>query len=862
MTAHRVSKSVVESVLDDVISAYRVGGRPSAYDELIDAEGSIRGHWREVADGVAVNDAHGREPLRDRVAHLVENDGITYNEITDTKDGAPVSAPSPWLLDGLPLVLAAPDWDPLEAGLLQRTRVLDAVLADLYGPMQTVRRGLIPPELVFADPGYVRAAHGISIPGRHQLFLHGADISRSSDGEFRVIADRTQAPSGVGYALADRRVISRALPTVFGDVRPRPLSGFTQAMRLALIDAAPEGAEDPVVVVLSPGAHSETSFDQAHLATVLGFPLVESADLVVRDGHLWMRSLGTLKRVDVVLRRVDALFSDPLDLRPDSRLGVVGLVEVMRRGKVTVVNTLGSGVLENPALPRLLPRLCRELLDEDLALPSVQRYWAGDAAERSYVLAHLDTLVLERTTGEPAVLGASLTQQEREALRARIEAEPCSWVGTESPEYSSAPIESLHGVASAPVQFRMFSVSQRGGYAALNGGLGAVVSHLGPDGNVVSSAAKDVWIRAAERVKPSEAGSPSALTLPEALPLLAGAAAEPVSSPRVLDDMFWIGRYAERSEHTARLLIAMRDKIADYRHRPWLPGSDCLPVLFSAVMAYAGWSEAEFGADEADAAVRKLTVTADRAGALADSVERLQQACRSVRDQLSNDTWSVFSGVDRAIAAAQYDDTDDPVLAATAQTAVLGGMLALSGLSAESMVHDAGWYHTDIGKRVERALALTKLLSNTLTAQHGPSCERAVVESVLATTESSVTYRRRNRGQVRIAAVALLLLFDEGNPRSLIFQLDKLRSNLRALPDASGSSRAERLVEEISARLRRADPVDLEAVDADGRRADLGKLMDGIHESLRELSDVLTDKLAVPTAMQPLWGTTTGRYVP
>ena len=269
-----------------------------------------------------------------------------------------------WHLDALPLVISSADWDTLEAGLVQRSRLLDAVLTDLYGPRRSITSGVLPPPLLFAHPGYVRAARGIEVPGRHQLFLHGCDISRARDGSFLVNADWTQAPSGAGYALADRRVVAHAIPDLYERIGPRPASPWAQALRLALIDAAPESAEEPVVVVLSPGIHSETAFDQAYLASVLGFPLVESADLVVRDGKLWMRSMGTLKRVDVVLRRVDADYADPLDLRADSRLGVVGLVEVLRRGAVTVVNTLGSGVLESPGLLRFLPELAERLLGE------------------------------------------------------------------------------------------------------------------------------------------------------------------------------------------------------------------------------------------------------------------------------------------------------------------------------------------------------------------------------------------------------------------------------------------------------------------------------------------------------------------
>ncbi|MGE4363189.1 MAG: circularly permuted type 2 ATP-grasp protein, partial [Mycolicibacterium sp.] len=292
------------------------GGPTTGYDEFVDAAGNVRPAWQELADCVRDRGRDGLDRLRAVVRGLVDNDGITYIQ---TDDGDAV--PGPWHLDALPLVISAADWDRLEAGLVQRSRLLDAVLADLYGERRSITGGVLPPQLLFAHPGYVRAARGIEVPGRHQLFLHGCDVSRGSSGDFVVNADWTQAPSGAGYALADRRVIAHAIPELYEQIGPQPVSPWAQALRLALVDAAPESAEEPMVVVLSPGIHSETAFDQAYLASVLGLPLVESADLVVRDGKLWMRSMGTLKRVDVVLRRVDADYADPLDLRPDSRLG-------------------------------------------------------------------------------------------------------------------------------------------------------------------------------------------------------------------------------------------------------------------------------------------------------------------------------------------------------------------------------------------------------------------------------------------------------------------------------------------------------------------------------------------------------------
>ena len=339
--------------------------------------------------------------------------------------------------------------------------------------------------------------------------MHGCDVSRAADGNFLVNADWTQAPSGAGYALADRRVVAHTIPDLYERIAPRPTSPFAQALRLSLIEAAPEAAEDPVVVVLSPGSHSETAFDQSYLASLLGFPLVESADLVVRDGKIWMRSLGTLKRVDVVLRRVDAAFVDPLDLRADSRLGVVGLVEAQRRGAVTVVNTLGSGILESPGLMRFLPELAERLLGETPLLASAPMYWGGIDRERSHLLTHLDSLLIRSTVGADPIVGPLLSSAQRDGLAARIEATPWQWVGQQLPQFSAAPTDHYSGgLASGNVGMRLFTVSQRGGYAPMIGGLGYVLAQGSGAYTLKTVAAKDVWVQSSTR-----AGAERAVTL-------------------------------------------------------------------------------------------------------------------------------------------------------------------------------------------------------------------------------------------------------------------------------------------------------------------------------------------------------------
>lgn len=846
-------------------------GRSGGYDEFVDADGNVRPVWGEVADAISERGRSGLDRLRSVVHSLIDHDGITYtgpSEVPATRDpSAPGHGPepTPWILDTLPLVISAPDWAVLEAGLIQRSRLLDVVLADLYGPRNVLTEGLLPAQLVFAHPGYVRSANGIKVPGHHQLFMHGCDISRRTDGSFQVNADWTQAPSGAGYALADRRVLAHAVPDLYERIAPRPTTPFAQALRLSLIEAAPDVAQDPMVVVLSPGIYSETAFDQAYLATMLGFPLVESADLVVRDGKLWMRSLGTLKRVDVVLRRVDAVYADPLDLRADSRLGVVGLVEALHRGTVTVVNTLGSGILESPGVLRFLPELAERLLGEDPLLPTAPVYWGGIPSELSHLLANLSKLLIKPTDGGETLVGPTLSSTQLTDLAARIEAVPWRWAGQELPTFSSAPTDHAGVLSSAGVGMRLFTVAQRSGYAPMIGGLAYVLAPGSSSYTLKTVAAKDIWVRPTERSIAETTMHP----VPEHIipePAKTGAGTYGVSSPRVLSDLFWMGRYGERAENMARLLIVARERYHIYRHHQDSEESESVPALMSALGRITGTETGAAGDGDSDKAemiavapsmLWSMTLDLDRPGSLIRSVEGLALSARAVRDQLSNDTWMVLANVERAMALRSDPPqslAEADALLASAQTQALAGMLTLSGVAGESMVHDVGWTMMDIGKRIERGLWLTALLSDTLTPVRGTVAEQSVVEATLLACESSVIYRRRTLGKISVAAVTDLMLFDAQNPRSLLFQLERLRANLKDLPGSSGSSRPERLVDEINTRLRRSDPAELEEITG-GRRAELAELLDAVHAALRDLADVITaTQLSLPGGMQPLWG--------
>ena len=413
---------------------------------------------------------------------------------------------------------------------------------------------------------------------------------------------------------------------------------------------------------------------------------------------------------------------------------------------------------------------------------------------------------------------------------------------------------------------RLFTVAQRSGYAPMIGGVGYVLAS-GPAAYTLKTvAAKDIWVRPTERARAET------VTLPTApAPAKTAAGTWGVSSPRVLSDLFWMGRYGERAEETARLLIVARDRFHVYRHNQDTEESECVPVLMAALGRLTGTQTGADG-DHAEAiavapsTLWSLTLDPTRPGSLVQSVEGVALAARAVRDQLSNDTWMVLAGVERAVAL-RSDPPDSlaeaDALLASAQAQTLAGMLTLSGVAGESMVRDVGWTMMDIGKRIERGLWLTALLRATLTAVRSAAAEQTIIEATLVACESSVIYRRRTVGRVSVAAVTELMLFDPDNPRSLLYQLERLRADLKDLPGSSGSSRPERLVEEIGTLLRRSHPEELEAVSADGQRAKLADLLDAIHTELRDLAEVITTtQLALPGGMQPLWGPDERRVMP
>lgn len=793
------------------------GASGERFDEVIDAEGGLRPSWRAVAG--AAYDLTGDELRRidEEITMLLADDGVTYEH--------PDAGSVPWGLDPMPLVLDAATWARLDVGLAQRAELMGALLDDLYGAQRMLSEGVVPASVVFSHAGFLRPLVGTG--QRHHLLLSGADLGRDAAGEWCVLADRVQAPSGLGFAMENRRVISRVLPELYREAELHRMEPYFATLRSALLRAAPAGVDDPRIVVLSPGTHSETAYDQAFLANVLGFPLVQGGDLLMRDGAVWMKPPGYPERrpderVDVILRRVDAEWSDPLELRAGSRLGFPGLVEAVRRGTVSVVNALGAGVLENPGLLPFLPAVCERLLGEQLRLPSVPSWWGGDPEGLEVILAGLGSaeLSVRRIDGRSAEL-AGLGPDE---LRARILAEPHGYAGrrllplSQTPAW--APLDSASGGAvPRQVVLRSFTIRDGSTYRPLVGGLATLAGVGG-----LAPVTKDVWVLKAAASDPDQGVAEVApLALSRATPMLA---------PRALDDMFWAGRYAERAEDMLRLVVATRAyaEQLDYSSRD--AGGVVLGALQDAIVRLSPGRRAD---GDADAELRSMLLDTGRPGSAAHSFARLRDALEGVRDQLSPDTWRVFGAVERAASALRGSSHAHRVPDAAGR--MLTAVLSLQGVTA-NMIEDAGWHMIELGRFLERALQLCTLLQATATTTYGRDADRAVLEGVLMSAESAITHRRRHRGDVRVVGALELLLTDDANPRSVAFSLRRGADHIAALPASTGSSRPERLMEELRATVAEVDLGALTAQE-NGVRPGLVAFLAETSQGLQRLSDAV-----------------------
>ncbi|MFJ7314111.1 circularly permuted type 2 ATP-grasp protein [Pseudomonas sp. NPDC098747] len=798
------------------------------YHELLDAGGAVRPHWQRLFDQLQRSTPAQLVQRQALLARQIQENGVTYNVYADPK-----GADRPWELDLLPHVIAADEWQQLSAGIAQRARLLNAVLADLYGPQRLISEGLLPAELVFGHNNFLWPCQGIVPPENAFLHLYAVDLARTPDGRWWVTADRTQAPSGAGYALENRTIVSRAFPELYRDLKVQHLAGFFRTLQETLARQAPTDDEAPLVVLLTPGRFNESYFEHLYLARQLGYPLVEGGDLTVRDATVYLKTLSGLRRVHAIMRRLDDDFCDPLELRTDSALGVPGLLEAVRQGRVLVANALGSGVLESPGLLGFLPRINQFLFGEDLLLPSIATWWCGEAPVLAQALEKLPELLIKPAFPSQSfapVFGRDLSEKQRQSLAERMQARPYAYVAQELAQLSQAPIWQAEDGQLQPraIGMRVYAAASRDGYRVLPGGLTRVAAEA--DAEVVSmqrgGASKDTWVLGDRPPSGEQWKTQRNVGVHDLV------RRDPYLPSRVVENLFWFGRYCERCDDSARLLRIMLARYVD--------GDD--PQALQAAVDLG--ERLSLLPDEGELPERLLAALLgeDWSFSLRSNLQRLQWAASQVRGKLSRENWQALVELQREALELETDEPDFGELLDFLNRLVMS-LAALSGFALDDMTRDEGWRFLMIGRRIERLQFLSSSLAGFL--RGAGACDQAGLEWLLELGNSSITYRSRYLAVAQLIPVLDLLLLDEQNPHAVLFQLKLVTRTLKRLNDDFGVPR-EAGLSLLVERLARFDLGCLEnpLFGESSVRAALDGLADLMQE-IAEASGQVSDRLAL-----------------
>lgn len=742
---------------------------PGGWQEHLDPGGRQHPVWAPFLEQLRSTPPGEIHRWRESIARELMEDGLTFtldrNDTTSTKREQ--VDPVPWIFD-------AAQWSVIEQGVSQRCRLLEAVVQDLMGPRTLITRGVIPAELVFTDPAYLRPCVGLpSRMGAH-LFQAGVDLARGPDGNFWVLEDRTQAPSGAGFALESRTILGRIFPNLLQDLQVRRLAPYFRKFRESLLNMYEGRQLEPRVVLLSPGPYSPLYFEHAYLAAYLGYTLVQGNDLLVRNGAVKLKTLEGLQAVDIVYRYVDAAFLDPLELKRDSFLGVPGLLSAMRAGQVSLLNHPGCGLLENSGLMAFYPLLCRELLGEELQLPSVATWWCGQPREKRYVLEHLRELIikpLQRTWGQPPVDGSLCSQEELDRVRRRIEAHPEGFVGQERVQFSSVPTLGPDALDTRPARLRAFASASTEGYQVMPGALARAVPPGGGMDIAGEGIIKDVWV-VGENPEPHRS-----LWLDQSL-RSGSTRFTGVFTSRSAENLFWVGRYAERVTRQARLLRGMAQTEMLHPETNEQSAGEYRKMLHLMEVFCGGDAP---GKGSLENRLRQAVCGEPGSGSISANIQSLVTAAYTVRDIWSQDSWRTLVTLEEM--GEQFQKTrpersmDSPLVGD-----LLERLNAFLGLNTSCMTRESGWSMLMLGRNLEGALGLCECVEILLGPANHTENPFAMMELLLQQNENLITYRRHYRTTPRMDAVLELVTATVQNPKSMAFYLKQIPHHIDELP--------------------------------------------------------------------------------
>lgn len=815
--------------------------QPDTFDELIGQDGSVRTHWQGFLKGFSALDDTDRLSARETAERLLKDDGVTYLAGQDGQQ-----SDRPWQLDLLPLLISQEEWTQLEAGLIQRARLLNHILSDLYGPQQLLKNGTLPPAVVFGNPQFLHPCHQVPVQGGTYLHFLAFDVARAPDGQWWVLRDRTEAPTGAGFALENRIIASRALPDLFDETGVQRLSSFFQAFSQNFLEFSQR--DDPLAVVLSPGPQNVGYFEHAYLSRYLGYPVVEGSDMTVRDDRLFLKTVDGLKPVDLVLRRLYSDLCDPLELSTESALGIPGLLQSIRAGHVTMGNALGSGLVDSEVLLSFLPTLSQFFFSEGLKIPSVATWWCGQAQERAYVLENMKRLMIRQVLTPQRNLsqrrlssfGPDLTARDEQELRQAIIRRGHEYVGREIVSPSTTPFwGGSDQLRPVPMTLRLYLTATKDGYTVMPGGLTRVSVQSDPRGHwhEPGDFSKDTWVKSGVFDH-----QPVVVPAHHKLTLRRGGRDLP---SRTADNLFWLGRYIERAEAAIRLLRSLFLRTSGEAGLSDEP--ETLSRLVSLLVMQKHLSPrrakraVKGGADMVEAELRTILFDPDSPDGLATILQNVRRTAELVRHRLSQDTWNILielTSVPKDWARTKGQSMDD---ALRLLSRMIQHLAAVNGMVMENMTRSYAWRFLEMGRRLERVRHLSKLIRHL--ASRGTPEATGALNLLLELADSSITYRTRYRAEAKLAAVLDLLLTDETNPRSVIFQLQTFETHMNDLPHeetAASLNPAQKIITRVCTDIRLTDMIQIaELAKTSKVRASLVRLLKDLDQGVYQLSEIV-----------------------
>jgi len=804
------------------------------YDEYLDSSGNVRPVWKRISDRLRNLQPEEFTRRNTLLQKLIAENGITYNVYSEEKNTRQ------WVMDLLPLVFSSTEWGTIETGLRQRAELINQTLKDLYGAQNALKEVALPPYLVYANPSFLRPCYGINPLGGDFVNLYAADIARSPDGNWWILNDRIEAASGMGYVLENRLLSNRLFPDFFRDENIERLNPFYDDFNYSVSKLNPSEDPEQRIALLTPGPANETYFEQSFLARNLGFQLVEGADLTVRENQLFFKTLKNMHPIRTLLRRLDSDWCDPLELRNESLLGVPGLLNCLRSGKLGMFNMLGTGLMETVAMPAFLEGLCQFYRNEDLLLPSVATWWCGQPKELEYVSEHLHELVIKRTFRhrfERAVFGPNLSSKELDRLRMEISQAPENFCAQEIVSRATAP--AFHNEALHPHHFliRVYLVNVNGTFKMMPGGL----ARIAPDSQSSSvsmqhgAISKDVWI---VHDKPSV---PLELTSARFQPTRIPQPIEDDVSSRTANNMYWFGRYIERIECLARHLRILFLTLTEDFHEETLSSlQGFLAMLMSdeELEAFRSHTSSAQKLEFLDEILTKYVSDETYMASLANGFTNVRRIASNVKDRLSTDTWQILTDLHKiSIETTQNDSGVLHERSIEILEETLDVISAFSGKTAENMVHTLGWQFLMLGKRMERSYNLIELLRHS--SRENPETNEFHLQLLLQYADSIITYRNKHLNFFEQQLVFGMLLKDTNNPRSLSFNIQRIIQHAGKLPWRTATSdshheTSQQLFVEMLESIMKLNPEELLGEQSEHHFQTLETTMNALHKLIEQ----------------------------